>query len=74
MTEFKSNSNMISQWHGFYCNVCGKHRGCNPCELTIEFNHGSKFDGEHFTMDLCGDCADWFMENLSTLLLPNNME
>lgn len=65
MPQFRSASDVIENGNGFFCDACGKYEEHSPCELTLAFGYGSKFDGERLTMDICVDCANRIVENIS---------
>lgn len=45
----------------FVCPTCGKHTFV-PSRVTLEANEGSIHDGEQATINLCGECVDWFFD------------
>lgn len=42
----------------FHCGICGKE-DLIPSRITIEANYGSVHDGEHLSLDVCGECIDF---------------
>ena len=51
------------QKYCFTCSQCGK-RDIFQSQLTITAGYGSKYDGEQYTLFLCGDCVDWIIDSM----------
>ena len=53
------------------CNICGKEFDLWDQQenfgLNYHVGYGSKFDGEHISVDMCCDCFD---ELMNTYILP----
>ena len=54
-TERKQNTCLVAE----SCDVCGRMRRYCLSELILVAGYGSKkYDGEHLTLNVCGDCID----------------
>ena len=54
---------VIASGRGFDCDICDQP-DLVPSTITLEANYGSKHDGTRVTLNVCGDCMDWIIDNI----------
>lgn len=45
------------------CDLCGREVLCQSM-VVLQANFGSPYDGESYTLDVCGDCMDGLINKL----------
>lgn len=59
---------------GFTCAICGRHEEI-PSVVTLQANYGSRqYDGERYTLNLCGGCIDCWINVVRMHVPPERMQ
>lgn len=59
---------------GFTCAICGRQEDI-PSVVTLQANYGSRlYDGECYTLHLCGGCIDSWISATRQHIPPERMQ